>query len=230
MPRPSCAGRTPRGLVREPARPHLRRIREDRGRAFGPHATAGRPLRAQGVAARGRARRVRRRRHGADARPRVREGGRQRLDRVRRVQPEFRNQIPGAERGPALLRHGHLAGRAHALAPGAGGAHEHAPHRDHARLVRRRRRPHADGAARAGHRRLPRRAQGRLRRHDADYYPRFKKWCDEYFYLPHRGEPRGVGGIFFDYLDSGDYARDFAFTRGVGEAFLDVYPRIVRAA
>ena len=65
--------------------------------------------------------------------------------------------------------------------------------------------------------------------HDATYYPRFKKWCDEYFYLSHRGEPRGVGGIFFDDLDSGDHARDFAFTRAVGEAFLDVYPRIVRS-
>jgi coproporphyrinogen III oxidase len=64
--------------------------------------------------------------------------------------------------------------------------------------------------------------------HDAAYYPKFKKWCDEYFYLPHRGEPRGIGGIFFDYLDSGDWEEDFAFMRDVGLAFLGIYPEIVR--
>ena len=64
--------------------------------------------------------------------------------------------------------------------------------------------------------------------HDPAHYPRFKKWCDEYFYLPHRGEARGVGGIFYDYLEN-DFDKDFAFTRAVGESFLDVYPRIVRA-
>jgi coproporphyrinogen III oxidase len=65
-------------------------------------------------------------------------------------------------------------------------------------------------------------------RHGADYYDRFKAWCDRYFYLPHRQEPRGAGGIFFDHHFTGDAAADFAFARDVGEAFLEVYPRIIR--
>ena len=59
-------------------------------------------------------------------------------------------------------------------------------------------------------------------------YPRFKKWCDEYFYLPHRGEARGVGGIFYDNLNTGSWKADLGLTGAVGEAFLEVYPKIVR--
>ena len=65
-------------------------------------------------------------------------------------------------------------------------------------------------------------------RHDTSYYPKFKKWCDEYFYLPHRKEPRGTGGIFYDHHDSGNWEADFAFTQDVGKAFLDIYPTLVR--
>ena len=65
-------------------------------------------------------------------------------------------------------------------------------------------------------------------RHDPEYYATFKAWCDRYFFLPHRNEPRGLGGIFFDHHDTGDAAADFAFTRDVGEAFLAAYPAIVR--
>ncbi len=64
-------------------------------------------------------------------------------------------------------------------------------------------------------------------RHDAAYFPKFKQWCDEYFYLPHRNEPRGAGGVFYDRHDTGDWDKDFAFTRDVGKAFLKAYPALV---
>jgi len=68
-------------------------------------------------------------------------------------------------------------------------------------------------------------------RHGPDYYDRFSKWAEDYFWIPHRKVHRGVGGIFYDHLDcEGDAGFDanFAFTRDVGEAFLDIFPRIVR--
>jgi coproporphyrinogen III oxidase len=65
-------------------------------------------------------------------------------------------------------------------------------------------------------------------RHNPKYYPDFKAWCDRYFFLPHRNEPRGAGGIFYDHHFSGDAEADFAFTRDVGVAFLDAFTRIVR--
>ena len=63
--------------------------------------------------------------------------------------------------------------------------------------------------------------------HDPGHYARFKAWCDEYFWLAHRKEPRGTGGIFYDHLDSGDHEQDFAFTRDVGDAFLKAYVPVV---
>lgn len=64
-------------------------------------------------------------------------------------------------------------------------------------------------------------------KHDLAYYPKYKKWCDEYFYIKHRNRARGEGGIFYDQLNSGDWEKDFAFTQDVGRAFLNIYPELV---
>ncbi len=79
-----------------------------------------------------------------------------------------------------------------------------------------------EGDTAAFHARLRRACEG----YGEEAYDRFKRWADEYFFLPHRGEARGVGGIFYDYLE-GDHERTFAFTRSVGEAFLDIYPELI---
>ena len=140
--------------------------------------------------------------------------------------PEFRGQIPGAARRPAFLGERHLAGGASALAAGAGRAHEHAAFAHHAMAW------FGGGAdltpifpEDADTRDFHAALEAACAAHDPGYYPRFKEWCDEYFFLKHRNEPRGVGGIFYDDLDSGDWERDFAFTRDVGEAFSRIYPR-----
>ena len=70
--------------------------------------------------------------------------------------------------------------------------------------------------------------KGACDKYDEGYHPKFQQWCDDYFYLPHRGETRGVGGIFYDNLNSGDWDTDFAFTQDVGRTFLQAYPTIAR--
>ncbi|HVC56628.1 MAG TPA: oxygen-dependent coproporphyrinogen oxidase [Stellaceae bacterium] len=143
--------------------------------------------------------------------------------------PEFRSEIPGAAEDPRFWAGG-ISLVAHMRSPLVPAVHFNTRHivtgkawfgggADLTPIY-----PDPDGAAEF-HAALA----AACATYDPDCHARFKAWCDEYFYLPHRGEPRGAGGIFFDYLDSGDWDRDFAFVREVGEAFLAVYPVIVRA-
>jgi coproporphyrinogen III oxidase len=141
--------------------------------------------------------------------------------------PEFRGQIPGADADGKFWASG-ISLVAHLRSPHAPPAHMNTRH------LRTSRSWFGGGAdlnpifpdeddTRAFH--------GRFRiacdAYGPEAYERFNRWADEYFFIPHRGEPRGVGGIFYDYLE-GDFARHLAFTKEVGEAFLDVYPKLVR--
>jgi coproporphyrinogen III oxidase len=142
--------------------------------------------------------------------------------------PEFRSEIPGATEDPRFWAAG-ISLVAHLCSPHVPAVHFNTRH-----IVTRKAwfGGGADltpiypdeAAAAAFHAAL----SGACDAYAPDAYAKYKKWCDDYFFLPHRGEPRGAGGIFFDYLDSGDWGRDFAFVRGVGEAFLAAYPAIVR--